>query len=158
MLSFNDIKKNIKEDYSGFIRIRLAVMGDSATQLFRMALRGWAFREKVDLEIFEADYDQIDRLIFDETSELYSFNPGFIVIFQTTARLKRQFYALPKTRVRLFAQDHLDHLKEACAALQSRLGSKIIYLNFNELDDREFGNYATKTVTLFSLSAPKDQF
>ena len=158
MLSFNDIKKNIKEDYSGFARIRLALMGDSATQLFRMALRGWAFREKVDPEIFEADYDQIDRLIFDETSELYLFKPGFIVIFQTTAKLKRQFYALPKTRVRQFAQDHLDHLKEACAALQTRLESKIIYLNFNELDDREFGNYASKTATSFLYQLRKINF
>jgi len=158
MLSFNDVKKNIKEDYSGFARIRLALMGDSATQLFRMALRGWAFREKIDLEIFEADYDQIDRLIFDETSELYSFDPAFIVLFQTTAKLKQQFYALPKTRVRQFAQDHLDHVKEACAALQSRLGSKIIYLNFNELDDREFGNYATKTATSFLYQLRKINF
>ncbi|HET6253713.1 MAG TPA: HAD-IIIC family phosphatase [Puia sp.] len=158
MLTFNDIKKNIKKDYSGFTRIRLALMGDSATQLFRMALRGWAFEIRVDLEIFEADYGQTDRLIFDATSELYRFDPEYIVIFQTTAKLKRHFYALPKTGARGFAQDHLDHLKEACSALQSRLASKIIYLNFNELDDREFGNYATKTASSFLYQLRKINF
>jgi FkbH-like protein len=149
MLDFNTIKKNLRKDYSGFKRLKLALLGDTATQLFGMALRGYAYEEQIDLEIFEADYNQIDRLIFDTGSELYRFDPDFIVIFQSTEKLKRKFYEVPRAEASRFAGHQLEHLREAYTLLNEHLRSKIIYLNHHELDDREFGNYATKTAESF---------
>jgi predicted enzyme involved in methoxymalonyl-ACP biosynthesis len=149
MLDFNTIKKNLRKDYSGFKRLKLALLGDTATQLFGMALRGYAYEEQIDLEIFEADYNQIDRLIFDTGSELYRFEPDFIVIFQSTEKLKRKFYQVPRAEASRFAGHQLEHLREAYTLLNEHLRSKIIYLNHHELDDREFGNYATKTAESF---------
>ena len=158
MADFNTIKKNLKKDYSGFKRIRLALMGDSATQLFCIALRGWAFEAKIDLDIFEADYDQIERLIFDTSSGLYTFNPDFIVIFQSTRKLKRQFYKLSGIPVHEFALNHLEFVEQAYSVINANTRATVIYLNFNELDDREFGNYSNKTTASFLYQLRKINF
>jgi FkbH-like protein len=156
-MDFITIKKNLKKDYSAFSKIRLALLGDSATQLFRMALRGYAFEEKIDLEIFESDYDQIDRLIFDTTSELYTFNPDFLVIFQSTGKLKRRFYESKQGALN-FAEDHLEFVRNAYSLLNANGKTRVIYLNFHEQDDREFGNYANKTASSFLYQLRKINF
>jgi|HubBroStandDraft_1064217.scaffolds.fasta_scaffold10175_7 FkbH-like protein len=158
MTDFTTIKKNLKKDYSSFKGVKLALLGDSATQLFRIALRGCAFEDKIDLDIFEADYDQIERMIFDTASELYAFNPDFVVIFQSTRKLKHRFYKLEKGGADHFAEIHLDFVQEAFTTLNAHLRSKIIYLNFNELDDREFGNYANKIAISFLYQLRKINF
>jgi FkbH-like protein len=156
-MDFITIKKNLKKDYSAFSKIRLALLGDSATQLFRMALRGYAFEEKIDLEIFESDYDQIDRLIFDTSSELYTFNPDFLVIFQSTGKLKRRFYESKQGALN-FAEDHLEFVRNAYSLLNANGKTRVIYLNFHEQDDREFGNYANKTASSFLYQLRKINF
>ncbi len=144
-IDFNTIKKNIKNDYSGFKLLKVAILGDSATQIFAKALRGYAFESMLNVDIFDSDYDQIDREIFDNTSELYKFNPDFVMIFQCTQKLKQRFYKLSKGDISDFAQNHLEFVERASTTIVSGLRAKIIYLNFNELDDREFGNYSNKT-------------
>jgi FkbH-like protein len=156
-MDFITLKKNLKKDYSSFSKIKLALLGDSATQLFRMALRGYAFEEKIDLEIFESDYDQIDRLIFDTSSELYTFNPDFLVIFQSTGKLKRRFYE-SKPGALNFAEDHLEFVRNAYSLLNANGKTRVIYLNFHEQDDREFGNYANKTASSFLYQLRKINF
>jgi FkbH-like protein len=158
MIDFITIKKNLKKDYSNFKRVKLALLGDSATQFFRMALRGYAFEDKIDLDIFEADFDQIERMIFDTASELYAFDPDFIVIFQSTRKLKQRYYKLPKGGADQFAENHLDFVEQGYRILNAHLRSKVIYLNFNELDDREFGNYANKITTSFLYQLRKINF
>jgi FkbH-like protein len=158
MFDFITVKKNLKKDYRGFKKVKLALLGDSATQLFRMALRGYAFEDKLDLDIFEADYDQIERMIFDTASELYAFDPDFVVIYQSTRKLKQRYYKLPKGGADDFAEIHLDFVEQVSRTLNSHLRSKVVYLNFNELDDREFGNYANKITASFLYQLRKINF
>jgi predicted enzyme involved in methoxymalonyl-ACP biosynthesis len=86
MRSFDELKKNLKKDPSNLKSIRLAVLGDSATQLLVQALKGYGYETGYNVAIFEADYDQIDRQIFDSSSELYQFNPEFIIIFHSSSK------------------------------------------------------------------------
>src|SRR5580658_911151 len=144
MIDFLTIKKNLRKEYSGFKKMKLALLGDSATQLLRMALRGYAFEDKLDLDIYEADYDQIERMVLDTASELYAFDPDFVVIYQSTRKLKQRYYKLPRGGGEQFAEIQLDFVEQAYRTLSTQLRAKVIYLNFNELDDREFGNYANK--------------
>lgn len=148
MKDFITIKKNLKKDYTAFKSVKLALLGDSATQIFRMALRGYAYEDRIDLDIFEAEYDQIERMIFDTGSELYAFEPDFVVIFQSTRKLKQGFYK-SRGAADQFADEHLGFVEQAWQMLNANGRSKIIYLNFNEQDDREFGNYATKVTRSF---------
>jgi hypothetical protein len=62
MIDFNALKKNLKKNFSKFKKARIAVLGDSATQLLAQAIRGYGYEVEMDFEIFEADYDQIGKI------------------------------------------------------------------------------------------------
>jgi predicted enzyme involved in methoxymalonyl-ACP biosynthesis len=75
MKNFSQLKKNLKKDFSGLKTIKVAVLGDSATQFLVQALRGEGYEKGFDLQILEADFSQIERQVFDPSSELYEFKP-----------------------------------------------------------------------------------
>src|SRR5437764_379801 len=92
MILFNELKKNLKKDFSGFKKIKIALLSDSASQLLNNAIKGYGYHAQLNFEIYEADYNQIDLQIFDPSSELYSFNPDFIFINRSTEKLLHNFY------------------------------------------------------------------
>ena len=71
MKSFSELKRNLKKDFSAMPVKKVAVLGDTSTQLLVQAIKGIGYDEGINLEIFEAEYDQIDHEIFDSGSELY---------------------------------------------------------------------------------------
>ncbi len=79
MIPFNQLKKNGKKDFSGFKKIKVAILADSASQFINTALLGYGYEVQINFEIYEADYSQIDLQIFDPSSELYEFKPDFIL-------------------------------------------------------------------------------
>jgi FkbH-like protein len=144
MLSFLDLKKNLKKDFQKLKSIKIAVLADSATQLYVQSLRGYAYNEDLNLEISEADYNQIDLQLFDSSSELYAYKPEFVVIFQSTQHLLKAFYATDQTGKKEFADHHLKYVQELINAISGNINAKIIYFNFAEINDAVFGNYSNK--------------
>ena len=144
MIDFNVLKKNLKKDFSKFKKARIAILGDSATQLLAQAIRGYGYEVEMDLEIHEADYDQIDMQIFDTSSEVYSFKPDYVIIFQCTQKLMKSFYKLPSDGRQGFADAHLARVRAMYDALASKLKCRVIYFNFVMMDDAVFGNFANK--------------
>ena len=76
MFEFSSLKKNLKKDFSRFPKVKVSVLGDSATQLLVTALRGQAYESQLNLDIFEADYDQIplqlnNPLLFQEDNSMF---------------------------------------------------------------------------------------
>src|SRR5262249_39416941 len=90
---FNDLKRNLGKDFSALPVRRVALLGDSATQFLAKAIKAYGYGEKINLEIFEADFDQVDRQILDANSELYHSNPEFIVIYLAAEKLWTRFVA-----------------------------------------------------------------
>ena len=144
-MEFSALKKNLRKDFSDFTKYQIALLGDSATQMLYQAIRGYGYDNELDLDIYEADYDQIERQILDPTSELYEFNPKFIVIFPSTQKLMSKFHKLTKPEQSDFAVSYIDHLQQLWQAVNSKLDCTIIQFNFTELNDGVFGNYANKT-------------
>ncbi|MFP3663082.1 hypothetical protein SB768_32115, partial [Burkholderia sp. SIMBA_043] len=69
MKTFGELKKNLKKKPEGLKTIKVALLGDTATQFLNVALKGSAIDGGFDLDIFEADFGQISRQILDPTSE-----------------------------------------------------------------------------------------
>ena len=61
MKLFSELKKNLKSDFSNLIPVKVALLGDTATQFLSVALRGTGFDEGINLQIFEADFNQLER-------------------------------------------------------------------------------------------------
>jgi FkbH-like protein len=144
MTDFTQLKKNLKKDFSKFKSARIAILGDSATQLLAQALRGYGYEVEMNFEIFEADYDQIEMQIFDTSSEVYAFKPDYIIIFQSTQKLTKSFYKLPNPERARFADAHLEKVLSMYDTITSKLKCRVIYFNFATIDDEVFGNFANK--------------
>ncbi len=157
-MDFRRLKKNLKKDFSGLPAQRVAILGDSATQMLHQAIRGYGYEEQLNLEIFEADYDQIERQIYDPASELYRFAPKFVIIFPSVQKLMHKFHALPKEKQAAFADVYLDDLQQLWNTLNNRLSCTIINFNFVEIDDAVFGNFANKTAFSFLYQIRKINF
>jgi len=145
MKSFLELKKNLKRDHSHLKTVKLAILGDTATQLLVQAIQGFGFETGYYFDVFEADYDQIDRQILDASSELYQFEPDFTLIFYSSPKLLQKFYKLDNAGKEVFAQKHIEHITSLYQSIVSSLKSKVLVMNYPEIDDAVFGNYANKT-------------
>jgi HAD-superfamily phosphatase, subfamily IIIC/FkbH-like domain len=150
MNDFLRLKKNLKQDFSSCRPVRVALLGDSATQFLCQAVRGAGYEAGLDLQIFESDYNQIDYQVFNASSALYQYNPEVVIIFQSTQKLLNKYDKLGDAELTNgFADAHLEHVQEMINQLNSRLSSRIIYYNFPEIDDAVFGSYANKVFGSF---------
>src|SRR5437763_733452 len=104
MLTFNQLKKNLKKDFSRFRTVKVAILSDNASQLLHQALKAYGYEAKVNFEIYEADYNQIDLQIFDNSSGLYTFQPDFIFINKSSEHFLKDFYGINPDRQDEYAE------------------------------------------------------
>jgi FkbH-like protein len=155
MKSFGELKKNLKKDPAGLKKIKLALLGDTATQFLNIALRGQAFEAGYDLDVWEADFDQIERQVFDTGSELYEFQPDIVLIFQSTHKLLGRYNKLNASQRIGLAEERLALVTQLKEVLSANLGAKIIYYNYTETDDSVFGSYANNIASSFTYQLRK---
>lgn len=158
MKSFSQLKKNLKSDFTGLKPIKLAVLGDTATQFLTQALRGLGYDHGLDLQIWEADFNQIEQQISDSQSELYAFNPEIVLIFQASHKLLSKYNKLKPEAHSSLASLELESIAFLTATLTQQLDCKIIYYNYPEIDDAVFGNYALKTEASYVYQMRKLNF
>jgi len=154
MTSYKEIKKYLKLDVSALSKVKLALVGDTATQLLNSAIRGIGVQRGYNIELFEAEYNQVERQFMDPTSDLYQFDADFIVVFQSTHKLGEQHSALSTEQQANLAEERLQFVAGICSnpALASK---KIIYFNYPEIEDTVFGSYANKVESSFTYQVRK---
>ena len=143
MKSFKQLRKNCKNCEVPTDAPRMALVGDTATQFLATALRGEAISRGFDLNLFEAEYNQVERQFLDPTSELYTFDAEYIILFQSTHKLGEYHSSLSDDEQRRLANNRLDFVASICQNPQLE-GKKIICMNYPEIDDTVFGSYANK--------------
>jgi FkbH-like protein len=155
MKDFSQLKKNLKKDFSGLKKIKVAILGDTATQFLKQAIRAYGFDCGFDLEIWEADFNQIELQVFDSSSELYKFNPELVILFQSSHKLNIKYSKSDPGDYSKLAAKQLDSINTICSMVASNLNAKIIYYNYPEIDDAVFGSYANKTELSFLFQLRK---
>ena len=154
-MDFNTLKRNLKKDYSKLTVVKLAIAGDSATQLYAQAVRAYGYNLGINFEIYEADYDQIDMQVFDASSGLYAARPDYVIIFQSTEKLLKSFCKRGAADRARFADDHVARVRGMYDALTARLKTRVIYFNFAFIDDGVFGNFSNKVEGSFPYQLRK---
>jgi FkbH-like protein len=155
-MDFITLKKKLKKDVSGLKPIKMAILGDSATQFVGQAIKGMGIEYGMDIRLFEAEFNQIDRQILDPDSELYAFNAEVILIFEATHKLLQKYNK--KQNRTGFADNTFAHTKQLISTLLSKTNAKIIFCNYTEEDDRIFGQYANKVESSFVYQLRKLNF
>ncbi len=154
MLSFKEIKSSLKKQTGDLPVIKISLVGDTATQLLATAIRGMGIMHGYNIDLFEAEYSQVERLFMDPTSELYEFEADFIVLFQSTHKLGEHHSMLNTNQQASLATDRVDFVASICSnpALE---GKKIICFNYPEIEDTVFGSYANKVEASFTYQVRK---
>lgn len=148
-LGFNQLKKNLKKDYTQLKIIKLAILADSAVQLFAQAMKGYGYETGINLDILEVSSDKIDGFICDKNSSLYRFKPDYVVIFHSAQKLLDTFYYHSKNEQQNFVSNYLGSVNDLYLTITKQLPAKVIYCNIAEVDDGLFGNYSNKTTSSF---------
>lgn len=151
MQSFKELKRNIKHCDAQLPQLKVSLLGDTATQLLSVALRGTAIERGYNIDLYEAEYNQVERQVMDPTSELYAHNAQYTIIFQSTHKLLEHFsMSDANTRVSL-ADERIAFLRSACQSVQG----KVICFNYPEIEDVVFGSYANLLEESFTYQIRK---
>ena len=153
MKTISELKKLAKHTTEG-APIKLALLGDTATQLLATAVRGTGAERGYLVNLYEADYSQVEQQLLIPTSDLHQFDADFVVIFQSTHKLGEYHCLLTAEKQLTLADDRLAFVASICEnpALQ---GKKIIYFNYPEIGDTIFGSYANKVESSFTYQVRK---
>jgi FkbH-like protein len=157
-MHFKDLKENLSKDFSSLPIRRLALLGDSATQFLSKAIKGFGYEEKINFEIFEAEFDQLDRQIFDSASELYASKPEFIVLYLSSEKLLNRFAATPIESRNAFGDHVISEIRNWWETIAKYSPAKIIQMNFIEINDAIFGHFSTKVPSSFPFQIKKINF
>jgi FkbH-like protein len=155
MKDFFQLKKNLKKDFTGLPGIKVAVLGDTATQFLCETLRGMGYERGFHLQIWEADFDQIERQIQDPASELYEFKPEIVIVFQSAHKLLGKYNKLTAEGQMALATSELEAIEHNYVTLTGQIATKVIFYNYTEIDDAVFGNFASKTPSSFLFQLRK---
>lgn len=147
MYSFNELKRFAKGNNISNKSIKIALLADTASQFIHTALKGFGAAHQANYTIWEADYDQIDRQVFDPTSELYEFAPDFVVILRSSEHLLNSFYKTGSPAT--FAAEQTNYLHSIYEQVTTQIKCKVITNTYFEINDSVFGNYAGKTTNSF---------
>ncbi len=153
--TFIELKRNNKKDFSSFPAVKVGIIGDCATQHIAVALRGWGYEKKLDINVFDSDYNQIDAQTMDPASELYEFSPSYVAVINCTDKLYQRFCETPLDARKDFAATVCESMVAVWKRVSSNCRARIIQFNFPAWDDRVFGDYGAKTADSFVFQTRK---
>ena len=154
-ITFQQLKKLSKTDASALPQYSLAVLGDCATQHLATALRGYGVSVGIRLNLFDADYDQIDAQVMAPDSELYRFAPQGVLLQMCTEKLQEAFYDRPPEARASFAEDTYARIRQIWSRIGSRIPATVLQCNFPLIDDGVFGQFGNKTEQSFLFQQRK---
>ena len=149
----------MKQDNSNLPEIRIALLGDTATQFLATAIKGVGVERGYNVNLFEAEYSQVERQVLDPTSDYHQFGATFTVVFQSTHKLLenyslREAVNSEERRVNSWsslADERIQFIRTLCETTEG----KVIYFNYPEIDDTVFGQYANRTELSFTWQVRK---
>lgn len=157
MKSYKELKRNLKKDLSRLPKLKVSLIGDTATQFLATAIKGMGVERGYNIDLFEADYNQVELQFMDPSSELHHFNSDYIVVFQSTHKLGEAHSLMSVEQQATLADNRLAFIESILTDTEFD-NKKIIYFNYPEIEDTVFGSYANKVVSSFTFQVRKLNF
>ena len=151
MKDYRQLKRNQKKDLSSYPSVKVALLGDSATQMLATALRGEGVERGYHIELWEAEYNQVERQVMDPTSHLHTQEAKYVIVFQSTHKLMQQHAQLDTQGQQHLADQRIEFVRHLC----QHTNGHIIYYNYPEIDDTVSGSYANKLESSFVYQTRK---
>lgn len=148
MYSFREIQKAKKKEVFGK-NIRVAVVGNCATQFISDAVCGYCRLTNLNVEVYDADYNQIDAQLLDSSSEVLSFNPDYIMLWIASEKIYEEFLSMTLDERASFADAYFAKISQYWNLIESGTNARILQPNIIEIDDKVLGNYSCKVEATF---------
>jgi predicted enzyme involved in methoxymalonyl-ACP biosynthesis len=88
MTAYKELKrKALAAERAKMDTVKAALLCDTASQFLAAALKGIAAERGFRLELFEADYNQVESQFFNPASEFHAFNPEYAIVFPSTHKM-----------------------------------------------------------------------
>jgi FkbH-like protein len=141
---FELLKKSKNRDDSACKEsLRLAIIGDSATQQLAALLSVLFQEHDIRLEVFEGPFDAIELQVHNPNSELYRFRPDIILILNVTQALRMRYYRRPSSGAD-FLQEELKRIASVWDVIREHSSAPVLQSNFVLPVERVFGNFDHK--------------
>ena len=154
MLEFAELKRLLKSNKVSSKPIKIALIGDTATQFLATAIKGIGIERGYNTDLYEAEYNQVERQFLDPNSELYEFDAEIIVVFQSTHKLGERHSVMNQNQQSSLADERINFVTSICE-IPALANKKIIYFNYPEIEDTIFGSYANKVGSSFTFQVRK---
>lgn len=154
MYSFKDLRKANKLSVNAD-KLKLVILGNCATQFLSTAIKGYAGLTGINLDIYDADYNQFEAQLLDENSDTYMYYPDFILLWVSTDKIYEEFLDLALNERNNFAEIYLKKLEQYWNWIGEKSNAKILQMNFTEIDDKVLGNYSCKIESCFTYQIRK---
>ncbi len=148
MYTFRELQKASKKNISGR-EIKIAVLGNCATQFFSNAVQGYAKISGLNVNLFDTDYNQIDTQLLNKNSEVYEFMPDVIVLWMATDKLYEEFLDMGIGARVKFAEIYMKKIESYWDLIAIYSQAKILQFNFTEINDKVLGQYSAKVPSTF---------
>ncbi|QHI72077.1 HAD-IIIC family phosphatase [Aminipila terrae] len=145
-MKFAELRKNLKKDFSHCAKLRLAITADWSVQLLAQAIRGYGYERKMDIEIYEAAYDQMESELLNQDSDLYKFRPDYVLLFPCTEKFQEKFYKMAENDRVYAVENEIERIRNLSRSVRENSQAQIIICNYCEIDDGVYGNYAGNCV------------
>jgi FkbH-like protein len=123
--------------------LRLAILGDAATQQLVVPLKVLFAERGIRLETYEGPFDATELSVYDPSSELYKFAPEMILILTSVQALKTRYYKRAGSGAEFF-QAEASRLTTIWEAIRKHTAVPVIQSNFALPVERIFGNFDQK--------------
>lgn len=148
MYTFRELQRARKLRVDGK-EIKLAVLGNCATQFFSQAVEGLGRLSGLNLSVYDADYNQMAEQLLDSTSEVYSYKPNHILLWLCTEKLYEEYLDLELAERSSFAENYMQRIRHYWSLIEKNGSAGIIQLNFTEIDDKALGQHSCKVESAF---------
>jgi FkbH-like protein len=124
----------------GSKKVRLAILGDCATQHLATVLRVLFSRHGLDAEIYEGAFDAAEGEARNPQSGLYQHDPEIVVVMSTVQALRDKFYQRSGSAAS-FQEETLSRLAGVWDALRAHSQATVLQTTLVAPFERVFGHY-----------------
>jgi FkbH-like protein len=144
--------KKLSKSHSS-MAIRVAILADCAPQQLTAIFKVMAAKSALEIETYEAPYDAIELEVYDSSSGLYGFKPDYVVLLNSTQRLRARFQNTFTDDVNEKVELELNKITVLWETIHKNCPAVILQSTFVLPFERTFGNYDCKipgTLTQFT--------
>ena len=145
--SFKTLLNYAKNKENCIQKMKISLLADSASQFLGQSLVGRAAIDNIDIDLYEASYNQIEMELSDPNSGTFQHNPDFLIINYSAENLRDMFWNLSVENKSRFAQNFIKTLKLKITNIRNNV--KIILNSIPLISDGIYGHFEASTEDSF---------